>query len=86
MYDKFKRKKTKRIANRYIKVIGEKLVGQTESKARELFRKQVYDGRRVTLHDLKRMGTKWKQDYTSEIVQYDDRVTNHIHEKMAIVL
>lgn len=75
VYDRHKKRKVKRIATRYIKLVGEKLIIDTEQKARENFRKQVYEGRRISLNDLKRMTTKWKSDYMSEIVNYDDRVT-----------
>lgn len=70
----------------WMKRISKKILHDTDSLARTLFRQGVHEGRRVKTHDLKKMNTAWRKDYFSEIMKYDEQMSHFIQKKHAEVV
>ena len=75
-----------RLANIWMTKVGDKLLKDTDFLGRKIFKKEVNDGKRLSVDEIGKLKHNWKTDYFTEILKYDDKVTVKIADEHAKVL
>ena len=54
--------------------VATKYEGSVQNVERNKFKKEIYDGKRISINSLQKLATLKKQDYFESIIAYDERV------------
>ena len=84
-YDHLRQLRAKDVARRWLEIIGKNLVSRVREEARKNFNASIAAGKRLSLEDLKLLGTLKKRDYIKHMLKEEDenrRYLGKVQEKI----